>query len=105
MAVLSFDNKSEWADAKLYNDNEELIAEGKYKNKEREGTWIYFEKEKKMIEEIYTDGKKNGISRFYYKPRITIGFFFYSDFINTSFPNAFKIHLLFVFQIFEGPLT
>lgn len=67
MAVLDFDDKSEYADAKLYNDKEELIAEGKYKNKLREGVWLFFDKGKKIIEEKYTNGLKNGVSRTYYE--------------------------------------
>lgn len=67
MAQLSFDDKGEWADAKLYDDKGVLTAEGKYKNQKREGLWLFYYKGKKIIEETYKNGLKNGISKAFFE--------------------------------------
>ncbi|NJO88826.1 MAG: toxin-antitoxin system YwqK family antitoxin [Chloroflexia bacterium] len=67
MAKLVFEENGEWADAELFNDKEQLIAKGKYKNKLKEGTWLFFMDNVKVAEETYLLGKRNGTSKTFYK--------------------------------------
>jgi antitoxin component YwqK of YwqJK toxin-antitoxin module len=67
MATLVFDENGEWSDAELFNDKEQLIAKGKYKNKLKEGTWLFFKDNVKVAEETYLLGKRNGTSKTFYK--------------------------------------
>ncbi len=50
-----------------YPDKGCKMAEGAYKNKEKEGKWLYYNEDTVMVaEEFYVNGKKNGIAKSYY---------------------------------------
>ncbi len=66
-ALLIYDQNGEWAVAKHYDENSKPIAEGKYHNKLRSGLWIYSMDGVKVAEENFIEGKKNGISKTFYK--------------------------------------
>ncbi len=66
-AFLIYDDKGEWADAKLYDEDGDLIGEGKYFGKLKDGLWTYYDKGVKVAEENYIMGKKNGTSRTYFR--------------------------------------
>jgi len=67
MAHLQYDEIGEWADAKHYDDKEQLIAEGKYHKKLRHGLWLFYMEGFKVAEENYSEGFKSGTSKTYYK--------------------------------------
>ena len=66
-AFLIYDDEGKWADAKMYDDDGKLIAEGKYIGKLKEGLWVYSDKGAKVAEETYKNGKKEGVSKSFYK--------------------------------------
>ncbi len=66
-AFLIYDDKGEWADAKLYDEDGGLIGEGKYFGKLKDGLWTYYDKDVKVADENYSMGKKNGTSRTYFR--------------------------------------
>ena len=66
-AFLIYDDKGEWADAKLYDEDGDLIGEGKYFGKLKDGLWTYYDKGVKVADENYSMGKKNGTSRTYFR--------------------------------------
>ncbi len=65
-AILIYDNKSEFATAKIFNKDGSLAAEGNYFGTKRDSLWIFYKNEIIIAEENYTLGIKNGISRSYY---------------------------------------
>ncbi len=65
-AFLTYDNKGEWADAKLYDENGKIVAQGKYFGKLKDGLWIYSHNEKKVAEENFKMGKKEGVSKSFF---------------------------------------
>ncbi len=66
MAILVFDDSSEWSDAQLFDENASLIAKGKYKNKQKHGLWTLY-KDTSIVSKInYLDGKKHGLAETFY---------------------------------------
>ncbi|RLD80730.1 MAG: hypothetical protein DRJ10_07045 [Bacteroidetes bacterium] len=66
-AYLVYDNLGEWADAKLYDDNGKIVAEGKYFGKFKDGLWVYSHNGKKVAEENFKMGNKNGVSKSFFE--------------------------------------
>lgn len=66
MAKLVFDEIGEWADAEMYDENESLIAKGKYQNQKKQGLWVLLKNDFKVGEVNYLDDKKHGVSKSYY---------------------------------------
>lgn len=66
-AFLVYDDEGKWANAKMYDEDGILIAEGKYNGKLKEGQWIYSDKGKKVAEETYKNGKKTGVSKTFFE--------------------------------------
>jgi antitoxin component YwqK of YwqJK toxin-antitoxin module len=64
---LNYDQNGEWADAKVYDEDGQLIAEGKYHRKLKDGFWTYYQKNIKVLEETYKEGKRDGIGRAYFE--------------------------------------
>lgn len=65
-AQISYPENSDTAAVILYNNIGNKVAEGYYVGKEKAGHWNYFDKGKKVSEENYVDGTKNGLARTYY---------------------------------------
>jgi len=65
-AYLIYDNTGEWADAKLYDEDGKIVAEGKYFGKLKDGLWIYSHDGNKVAEENFKMGKKEGVSKSFF---------------------------------------
>ncbi len=66
MAIIVFDDNSEGADAQLFDENESLIAKGKYIKQKKHGLWKLYRDSVLIGEENYKEGKKHGVSKTYY---------------------------------------
>jgi antitoxin component YwqK of YwqJK toxin-antitoxin module len=62
-AVLNYDSKGEYAHARLFYENGQLAAEGRYFNSLKDSTWIYFSYYDKSVttREIYLKGARHGM--------------------------------------------
>ena len=65
-AIINYQQFSDSALTQLFDKFGKKVAEGSYVNKVKEGNWIYFSKNKKIAEEHFNLGLKNGISIKYY---------------------------------------
>lgn len=59
--------KGDTAFTQLFDEWHKKEAEGMYVNQKKEGTWIYFSKGRKIQEENFLGGVKNGVSRKFYE--------------------------------------
>ncbi|PIF03311.1 MAG: hypothetical protein CR987_00340 [Draconibacterium sp.] len=66
-AKIQYSETSDTAFTVLYDVYRNKIAEGYYLNRQKTGTWKYFNKKRLVSEEEYQNGKKNGVSKLYYK--------------------------------------
>ncbi|MCF6332248.1 MAG: hypothetical protein L3J11_03110 [Draconibacterium sp.] len=66
-AVIKYEQSSDSAFAQLFDKLGKKVAEGNFVNQKKEGNWVYFSKNRKVAEEHYKLGLKNGVSRKYYK--------------------------------------
>ncbi|NPA67379.1 MAG: toxin-antitoxin system YwqK family antitoxin, partial [Chlorobi bacterium] len=65
-ALLIYDEKGDTADARFFDENENLISEGKYVGKDKHGKWIYYKDGIKVKEENYKTGKLHGNQIIFY---------------------------------------
>ncbi len=65
-AVINYQVDSDSAFTQLFDKFGRKVAEGNYVNQIKEGNWIYFSGNKKVAEEQFKLGLKNGISLKYY---------------------------------------
>jgi len=65
-ATMQYQTGNDTVKANLYNPSGKPFAEGTYVNEKKEGLWIYYSNEKKISEEYYVNGIRNGICRKYY---------------------------------------
>lgn len=65
-ALLVHSEKSDSTWAKLYDTDGKLTAEGLYIDEKKNGMWIYFSEGRKISEDNYADGSKEGMSRTFY---------------------------------------
>jgi len=66
-ALIHYISGSDSAMAILYDVSGKIIARGIYLNEKRTGVWILLSGDRKVAEESYLDGQKNGLSRSYYQ--------------------------------------
>jgi len=68
-AFLIYDEKGEYATATLYDESENIIAEGFYKGQEKDSTWTYYTGSKKKLvsTERWENGGKNGMEKLYFE--------------------------------------
>jgi len=66
---LSYSQKGEYADAKIYYNNGIVQAEGRFHNRKKDSIWNYYTKIPHILqkEEGYKDGVKHGPWRVYYR--------------------------------------
>ena len=65
-AKIFYDEKSDTALTVLFDPFGRKMAEGAYVDEKREGTWQFFSENRKVSEETFIKGVKNGISRKFY---------------------------------------
>ena len=58
--ILEYNEKGDTANAKFYDENENLISEGTYAGKKKTGKWIYYQKNIKVKEENFKDDSLQG---------------------------------------------
>ncbi len=66
-AIINYKSDSDTAFTQLFDKQGEKIAEGNFLNQKKVGNWVYFSKGRKISEEQFAGGVKNGISRQYYE--------------------------------------
>lgn len=66
-AVINYNENSDLAFTQLFDEFGKKVAEGNYRNQIKEGNWIYFSGNRKVAEEQFKLGLKNGISKKYYE--------------------------------------
>lgn len=66
--VKNFTGKDDLADVKYFTPKGKLVSEGKMKDKDRIGEWLYYHKDSKevMTREFYSNGRLDGIVTTYY---------------------------------------
>jgi antitoxin component YwqK of YwqJK toxin-antitoxin module len=67
-SVLRFRGLTEISDAILYNDSAQMIAKGKYINKNKDSLWVYFDGPtgRKTADEFYKNGVEEGTWNIYF---------------------------------------
>lgn len=65
-AVINYQQNSDSAFTQLFDKFGKKLAEGNYVNQTKEGNWTYFSGKRKVAEEYFKLGFKNGISRKYF---------------------------------------
>jgi antitoxin component YwqK of YwqJK toxin-antitoxin module len=65
-AIMHYQAGNDTVKARLYDPSGKPFAEGTYLNEQKEGLWIYFSDGKKISEEYFSNGIKNGTCRKYY---------------------------------------
>ena len=65
-ALLQYNTQSDSAWAKMYDVTGKLTAEGLYMDEKKEGVWTYFSDGKKISEDNYKKGAKEGVSHTFY---------------------------------------
>lgn len=65
-AIMFYQSGHDTVKARLYDHSGKPFAEGSYANERKEGLWSYYSKEKKISEEYFSKGIKNGICRKFY---------------------------------------
>ena len=66
-AVINYQTDSDSAFTQLFNESGKKVAEGIYLNEKKTGIWNYFTDNRKVADEQFADGEKNGISHKYYE--------------------------------------
>jgi len=66
-ALIAYKEGSDSASASLYDVTGKLIARGNYLDEAKAGLWVLFNNGRKVAEENYSGGQKNGIVRNYYQ--------------------------------------
>jgi antitoxin component YwqK of YwqJK toxin-antitoxin module len=66
-AIINYKSSSDTAFTKLFDKYGKKIAEGNFLNQKKVGNWVYFSKGRKISEEQFAGGLKNGISKQYYE--------------------------------------
>lgn len=65
-ALLIYPETGDSVQAQLFDTSGKQIARGVYTDEKKAGNWLYFSEGKKIAEENYTAGSKNGLSRKFY---------------------------------------
>ncbi len=65
-AILQYQAGNDSVKARLYDPSGKPFAEGPYVHERKEGLWIYYSDERKISEEHFSKGVKNGICRKFY---------------------------------------
>ncbi|NOR75861.1 MAG: hypothetical protein GQ525_11955 [Draconibacterium sp.] len=65
-AIISYQQNTDSAFTQLFDKYGKKVAEGNYVNQIKEGNWIYFSKNRKITEEHFKLGLKNGVALKYY---------------------------------------
>jgi antitoxin component YwqK of YwqJK toxin-antitoxin module len=65
-AIMHFQAGNDTVKARLYDPSGKPFAEGSYVHERKVGLWIYYSGEKKISEEYFSNGSKNGTCRKYY---------------------------------------
>lgn len=58
--ILNYDETGDTAKAKFYDDNENLISDGTYYGKKKNGKWIYYQNNSKIKEENFKNDSLDG---------------------------------------------
>ncbi len=65
-AIINYKVDSDSAFSQLFDEAGKKVAEGNYVNQVKEGNWVYFSGTRKIAEEQFKLGLKNGVSKKYY---------------------------------------
>ena len=65
-AIIKYRADSDSADAQLFDEWGKKVAEGIYLNEKKSGLWNYFSENRKIADEHFADGEKQGKSHKYY---------------------------------------
>jgi antitoxin component YwqK of YwqJK toxin-antitoxin module len=65
-AIINYRADSDSADAQLFDEWGKKVAEGIYLNEKKSGLWNYFSENRKIANEHFVDGEKDGKSHKYY---------------------------------------
>jgi len=65
-AIITYKTESDSAFTQLFDKFRKKVAEGNYVNQKKEGNWVYFSGNRKIAEEQFLGGVKNGTSFKYY---------------------------------------
>ncbi len=65
-AVINYQQNTDSAFTKIFDKYGKKVAEGIFLNQKKEGNWIYFSGNRKIAEEQFKNGIKNGMSKNYY---------------------------------------
>ncbi len=65
-AIINYQQNSDSAFTQLFDKYGKKVAEGNYVNQKKEGNWVYFSGNRKIAEEQFKLGLKNGTSLNYY---------------------------------------
>ena len=65
-AVINYRADSDSAFTQIFDKFGKKVSEGNYINQKKEGNWIYLSNKRKIAEEQFKNGMKNGISKKYY---------------------------------------
>jgi len=65
-AIINYETGSDSAFAQLFDEWGKKVAEGNYVDEKKAGRWIYFTENRKVADENFVDGVKQGVSRKYY---------------------------------------
>ncbi len=65
-AIINYQSDSDSAFTQLFDELGKKVAEGNYIDQKKEGNWIYYSKNRKIAEEYFLKGIKNGMSKKYY---------------------------------------
>ncbi len=65
-AIISYSEVSDSAFTQMFNEFGKKVAEGNFVNEKKEGPWSVYSENRKIAEENYRNGVKDGISKKYY---------------------------------------
>ena len=65
--IINYQQNTDSAYTQLFDKFGKKVAEGNYVNQVKEGNWVYFSKNRKIAEEQFKDGLKNGVAINYYE--------------------------------------
>ncbi len=66
-AIIQYHENSDTASVQLFDKFRKKIAEGSYVEQKKAGNWVYYSKGRKIAEEQFRDGLKNGVAKKYYE--------------------------------------
>ena len=66
-AIITYKENSDTAFTQLFDKYKNKIAEGNFVSRKKEGNWIYFLKGRKISEEQFFGGLKNGVAKQFYE--------------------------------------